>query len=68
MGSAALGRWLRAFADAVSENADELTALDSAIGDADHGSNMRRGMNAVVAKLDAAPRMPRRPRCSRRRA
>ncbi len=55
VGSAALGRWLRAFADAVSENADELTALDSAIGDADHGSNMRRGMNAVVAKLDAAP-------------
>jgi dihydroxyacetone kinase-like protein len=55
VGSAALGRWLRAFADAVTENADELTALDSAIGDADHGSNMRRGMTAVVAKLDAAP-------------
>jgi dihydroxyacetone kinase-like protein len=55
VGSAALGRWLRAFSDAVTENADELTALDSAIGDADHGSNMRRGMTAVVAKLDAAP-------------
>jgi phosphoenolpyruvate---glycerone phosphotransferase subunit DhaL len=39
----------------VTENADELTALDSAIGDADHGANMRRGMTAVVAKLDAAP-------------
>jgi dihydroxyacetone kinase-like protein len=55
VGSAALGGWLRAFADAVSEHADELTALDSAIGDADHGANMRRGMTAVVAKLDAAP-------------
>ena len=55
VGSAALGRWLRAFADAVSEHADELTALDSAIGDADHGANMRRGMTAVVAKLDATP-------------
>ncbi len=54
VGSAALDRWLRAFADAVSENADALTALDSAIGDADHGSNMRRGMTAVVGKLDAA--------------
>src|SRR3954454_23142815 len=32
-----------------------LTTLDSAIGDADHGANMRRGMKAVVAKLDAAP-------------
>ena len=29
--------------------ADELTALDSAIGDADHGLNMKRGFEAVVA-------------------
>jgi dihydroxyacetone kinase-like protein len=58
VGPAALGRWLRAFADAVTENADELTALDSAIGDADHGANMRRGMTAVVGKLDAAPDAP----------
>jgi phosphoenolpyruvate---glycerone phosphotransferase subunit DhaL len=55
VGSAELGRWLRAFADAVTENAAELTRLDSAIGDADHGANMRRGMTAAVAKLDAAP-------------
>jgi phosphoenolpyruvate---glycerone phosphotransferase subunit DhaL len=53
--SAALRRWLRAFADQVRDHADELTALDSAIGDADHGANMRRGMAAVVAKLDATP-------------
>jgi phosphoenolpyruvate---glycerone phosphotransferase subunit DhaL len=55
VGAAALGRWLRSFADAVSDHADELTALDSAIGDADHGANLRRGMTAVVGKLDAAP-------------
>lgn len=29
--------------------ADELTALDSAIGDADHGLNMKRGFEAVLA-------------------
>jgi phosphoenolpyruvate---glycerone phosphotransferase subunit DhaL len=55
VGSAALGRWLRTFADEVTDHADELTRLDSEIGDADHGSNMRRGMTAVVGKLDAAP-------------
>ena len=40
--------WLRGFAAAVAEAKDELTALDSAIGDADHGINMDRGMQAVV--------------------
>ncbi len=34
------------------ENAAYLTELDSAIGDADHGSNMDRGFAAVVAVLD----------------
>jgi phosphoenolpyruvate---glycerone phosphotransferase subunit DhaL len=46
--------WLRAFAAAVAERRDELTDLDAAIGDADHGTNMDRGMKAVVAKLDEA--------------
>ena len=45
-------RWIRAFADAIAENKDSLTELDSAIGDADHGINMNRGMTAVMAKLD----------------
>ena len=45
--------WLRAFAVAVAEHREELTELDAAIGDADHGFNMDRGMQAVVAKLDA---------------
>jgi phosphoenolpyruvate---glycerone phosphotransferase subunit DhaL len=44
--------WLHAFAEAVAENRAYLTDLDAAIGDADHGSNMDRGMQAVVGKLD----------------
>src|SRR4249920_2452993 len=52
---AALGRWVRAFAGLVTANKDLLTQLDSAIGDADHGANMDRGMTAVVAALDANP-------------
>jgi dihydroxyacetone kinase-like protein len=52
--TAALRRWIGAFADAVVEHQEELTRLDSAIGDADHGSNLARGMKAVVAALDAA--------------
>ncbi|WP_049572572.1 dihydroxyacetone kinase subunit DhaL [Streptomyces sp. SBT349] len=39
-------------AEAVDADADRLTGLDSAIGDADHGSNMRRGMLAVAAALE----------------
>ncbi|MCX6464382.1 MAG: dihydroxyacetone kinase subunit DhaL [Pseudonocardiales bacterium] len=50
----ALERWLRAFADGIAAHADELTRLDSAIGDADHGANMARGTAAVVAKLDTS--------------
>ncbi|MBC3193087.1 dihydroxyacetone kinase subunit L [Pseudonocardia sp. C8] len=50
----ALGRWLRAFAAAIAEQKDALTALDAEIGDADHGANMDRGMQAVVAELDGA--------------
>ena len=45
-------RWIRAFADAIAENKDSLTDLVSAIGDADHGINMHRGMTAVLGKLD----------------
>jgi phosphoenolpyruvate---glycerone phosphotransferase subunit DhaL len=45
-------RWVRAFADTIAQNKEYLTTLDSAIGDADHGINMNRGMTAVVGKLD----------------
>lgn len=45
-------RWMTAAAAGVSREADHLTDLDSAIGDADHGSNMRRGFAAVTSVLD----------------
>jgi len=47
--------WVREFARAVADNRQWLTELDSAIGDADHGANMDRGLSAVVAALDATP-------------
>jgi phosphoenolpyruvate---glycerone phosphotransferase subunit DhaL len=50
--AAALGRWIREFAGLVATHKELLTQLDSAIGDADHGANMDRGMSAVVATLE----------------
>ncbi|MFZ5674967.1 MAG: dihydroxyacetone kinase subunit DhaL [Pseudomonadota bacterium] len=44
-----LGTLLDAVARRVIAHAEELTALDSAIGDADHGLNMKRGFEAVLA-------------------
>jgi dihydroxyacetone kinase-like protein len=52
----ALKRWIHGFARAVGENKDLLTRLDSAIGDADHGLNMDRGLTAVVAAVQGAER------------
>jgi dihydroxyacetone kinase-like protein len=48
---AALTAWVREFGRLVAAEKDRLTALDSAIGDADHGVNMDRGMTAVVDVL-----------------
>ena len=47
-------RWIRAFAAEIGTNKEQLTQLDSAIGDGDHGINMDRGMSAVLGKVDAA--------------
>ncbi|MEI8407330.1 MULTISPECIES: dihydroxyacetone kinase subunit DhaL [unclassified Kribbella] len=44
--------WLRDAASTLHDNASYLTELDSAIGDADHGANMDRGFQAIVALLD----------------
>lgn len=49
-----LASWLRHFSDLVEQHKSYLTDLDSAIGDADHGTNMARGAAAVVAHLDEA--------------
>lgn len=42
---------ITAVARAIIAEADHLTALDQAIGDGDHGLNMKRGMEAVLAEL-----------------
>jgi dihydroxyacetone kinase-like protein len=49
-----LAAWLRRYAEIIDEQKSYLTDLDSAIGDADHGTNMARGTAAVVATLDEA--------------
>ncbi|NUS15184.1 MAG: dihydroxyacetone kinase subunit L [Streptomyces sp.] len=52
-------RWMKATAASVDREAERLTALDSPIGDADHGSNLQRGFRAVVAALEKeAPGTP----------
>jgi dihydroxyacetone kinase-like protein len=57
--TAVLDQWVRRFAELVAENREHLTELDAAIGDADHGSNMDRGMKAAVAALDeSSPTTP----------
>jgi dihydroxyacetone kinase-like protein len=44
--------WISEAARLVVDNADHLTQLDAAIGDADHGINLRRGFRAAVTMLD----------------
>jgi len=46
--------WIQATALLIAENATMLTELDTAIGDGDHGENMRRGFTAVTKKLETA--------------
>ncbi|MEJ7630509.1 MAG: dihydroxyacetone kinase subunit DhaL [Nocardioidaceae bacterium] len=52
---AGLSDWLTRAQRSITENRDHLTALDSAIGDADHGSNLTRGFDAIVARLADEP-------------
>lgn len=49
-----ISKWIRLSAEAMTENRTYLTELDAAIGDADHGANMARGMKVAVEKLDQA--------------
>ena len=53
-----MSKLLQDVAAAVRANADELTELDRAIGDGDHGANLRRGFDAVAEiapELDTMP-------------
>jgi dihydroxyacetone kinase-like protein len=45
-------------ANLMSDHANELTALDSAIGDGDHGHNMKRGFEALTADRDTISAKP----------
>jgi dihydroxyacetone kinase-like protein len=59
MGQGALQRTLiEAMTGAIVSHADELTELDQAIGDGDHGLNMKRGFEAVLADMDAITLKP----------
>jgi dihydroxyacetone kinase-like protein len=58
MTSEQLKRLIETVAKTVIAEADRLTALDQAIGDGDHGLNMKRGFEAVLADLDGLSRKP----------
>ncbi|MGO1569876.1 MAG: dihydroxyacetone kinase subunit DhaL [Canibacter sp.] len=47
--------WMRAYQKRILDNREYLTELDAQVGDADHGSNMVRGVNAVVDRLAQEP-------------
>lgn len=49
---------IEAVATCVIDHADELTDLDQAIGDGDHGANMKRGFQEVLAKSDELAAKP----------
>jgi dihydroxyacetone kinase-like protein len=52
-------RWMTTAAASVDREAERLTALDSPIGDADHGTNLHRGFTAVASALETeAPQTP----------
>ena len=50
--SPTLQLWMEIFSAKISESERLLTDLDAAIGDGDHGTNMRRGMTAVLGRLN----------------
>ena len=47
-----------ALAATIDRHAEELTSLDQAIGDGDHGLNMKRGFEAVAADIEALSLKP----------
>jgi phosphoenolpyruvate---glycerone phosphotransferase subunit DhaL len=46
-----LKKFIEAATTTLVDHVEELTALDAAIGDGDHGLNMKRGAQAIQAKL-----------------
>jgi dihydroxyacetone kinase-like protein len=58
MAASDFSRLIAAAADTIAAHAEELTTLDQAIGDGDHGLNMKRGFEAVRAEADAFSAKP----------
>ncbi|TJW11074.1 MAG: dihydroxyacetone kinase subunit L [Mesorhizobium sp.] len=58
MAASDFSQLIAATADTIAAHADELTALDQAIGDGDHGLNMKRGFDAVRAEKAAIAAKP----------
>src|SRR2546430_3312970 len=58
MNSTMQRRLIEDVANVVIRHADELTTLDQAIGDGDHGLNMKRGATAILERLDDLAAMP----------
>jgi dihydroxyacetone kinase-like protein len=53
-----VGRLIDAAVAAIHADAERLTALDQAIGDGDHGVNMRRGFDAIAAAREELAALP----------
>lgn len=49
---AVLPKLIAAITEAIAHNAEDITALDQAIGDGDHVINMQRGLHALMAQCD----------------
>jgi phosphoenolpyruvate---glycerone phosphotransferase subunit DhaL len=58
MDTALAKKLIRVMAETMIAHAEELTKLDQAIGDGDHGLNMKRGFEAVLADADAIVAKP----------
>ena len=56
--SVAIRKLLTTAAERIFSHADELTALDQAIGDGDHGLNMKRGFEAILADVEKMSVLP----------
>ena len=48
---------IEAISDTIEKNAEEVTALDQAIGDGDHVTNLQRGIHALMAQRDELSRL-----------
>ena len=53
-----IGNLIGTLSGVIADHAEELTALDAAIGDGDHGHNMKRGFEALMAERETISAKP----------